>query len=140
MTIYNQLIKEVKDIILSIPINIYSEEHEIVLEASQFELVNKREVTLLDGQSFQSKRIGMVNIIIASNYVIKNCKEELRKLNPTTYNDEFDDRIKEVWENIMEDLEEHKVIKRTPEYIRENMIGLVTDNTQGPYANVGNQD
>lgn len=140
MTLYNQLLKEVKTIILNIPMNIYSAEHDILLQANEFELVKKREVVLQDGQTYLSKRIGMVNIIIASNYVIKNCKEELRKLNPTTYKDEFDDRIKEVWENIMEDLEEHKVIKRTPEFIRENMIGLVTDNTQGPYANVGKRD
>lgn len=140
MTLYNQLLKEVETIILNIPMNIYSAEHEILLQANEFELVKKREVVLQDGQTYLSKRIGMVNIIIASNYVIKNCKEELRKLNPTTYKDEFDDRIKEVWENIMEDLEELKVIKRTPEFIRENMIGLVTDNTQGPYANVGKRD
>ena len=136
MTLYNQLLKEVKTIILNIPMNIYSEEHDILLQANEFELVKKREVILQDGQTYLSKRIGMVNLIIASNYVIQNCKKELKKLNPT-YKDEFDDRIKEVWENIMEDLEKHNVIKKTPEYVRENLIGLVVDNTQGPYANDG---
>lgn len=124
-SISNELLIKIKDLLLSQPLDIYSEDSDTVNE-SNFELVDSRYDE--DSIEEEARYIGSANMFIAASlacYAYFDCKE---------LDDLSDDELTEFadsWNNILEILKEQRYIREVGLLAKEK-IKVVVDNTKLP--------
>lgn len=125
MSVYSKLLKEVKDLILQTPVDIYVSEHDASATNSRYELVEGREVKV-GNKSFISKKIGLANLTWAQQHILNVYVENY---NPTEKEIEKTKQACDIiFDCILTDLEQQRVLRTFPEIKREETIKLVVDN------------
>lgn len=125
MKISTELEKRIKDIILSTPYDIYSQEAETVNE-SVYELVDTRTIFDKDSQeNKQTRYIGSVNMFIASSLV---CYVLFNLNNIEDLSDEQLDSFAVIWKEFIEQQMSARFI-RPIETIAREKIKVIVDNT-----------
>lgn len=125
MSVYKELLNEVKQLILQTPVDIYISEHDASASNSRYELVQEREVKVGD-HSFTSKKIGLANITWAQQHILN---VYIERFNPSETDAEKTKQACEaIFESIISDLEKERIVRTFPEIKREEGIKLVVDN------------
>ena len=120
-----QLIEKIKEIILSTPLDIYSEEDDTISEAN-FELVASRFTE--DSRSEEDRYVGSANMFIAASLL---CYDYF---NFTVINDLTEEELDEfysVWKDVVEVLKKERFIREIG-LLSKNNIKVVVDNTKLP--------
>ncbi len=123
--ISNELLIKIKDLLISQPLDIYSQDSDTINE-SNFELVDSRYEE--DSIEEEARYIGSANMFIAASlacYVYFDCKgiDELSDDELTEFAD--------AWNNILEILKEQRYIREIGLLAKEK-IKVVVDNTKLP--------
>jgi hypothetical protein len=119
----NTIINKIKEILLSTPLDIYSEENESVTEAN-YELVSSRFDK--DSLSLEDRYIGSANIFIAASLV---CYDYFECQTIEELTDQQLNEFYEQWRSILEQLKAERFIRDTKQLIKSN-IKMIVDNTK----------
>lgn len=121
----NELINRIKDILVSSPLDIYSDESETVNEAN-FELVTSRFTE--DSLSEEDRYIGSANMFIAASLVCYDYFDF------TTIDDLTEEQLNEfylIWKDVVDVLKKERFIREIGLLSKSN-IKVVVDNTKLP--------
>lgn len=120
-----QLMNKIKDILVSTPLDIYSESSDTINEAN-FELVSSRFSE--DKLSEEDRYIGSANMFIAASLVCYDYFDF------TTIDDLTEEQLDEfylVWKDVIEELKKERFIREIG-LLSKNNIKVVVDNTKLP--------
>lgn len=121
----NELINRIKDILVSTPLDIYSESSDTVNEAN-FELVTSRFTE--DSLSEEDRYIGSANMFIAASLVCYDYFDF------TTIDDLTEEQLDEfyvIWKDVVDVLKKERFIREIGLLSKSN-IKVVVDNTKLP--------
>ncbi len=125
------LIKHIKELLLSAPLDIFSEEDETVSQSS-YELVEPRTLDILVDDEYDdeeiSRIIGSVNIFIAASIV---CDEVTQGKSLSKLNDEDLNKFQDYWRTIIDQLVSERFMRETQE-VAHKKIKLIVDNKELP--------
>jgi hypothetical protein len=121
----NTIIDKIKEIILSSPIDIYSEESDSITEAN-YELVNSR--FSKDSKSEEARYIGSANMFIAASLFCYDYfdTESIEELSEDQLNEFYIS-----WQELISQLKEERFLRNTG-LLSKNSIKVVVDNTKLP--------
>jgi len=120
-----QLIDKIKDILISTPLDIYSESSDTINEAN-FELVSSRFSE--DKLSQEDRYIGSANMFIAASLV---CYDYFDFTTIDELSEEQLDEFYLVWKDVIDELKKERFIREIGP-LSKSSIKVVVDNTKSP--------
>jgi hypothetical protein len=122
---YDHLIPKIKEILLSSPLDIYSDEDDTINEAN-YSLVNTRFDE--DSLSEEDRYVGSANMFIAASLICYDCFDFL---NISDLTEEQLDEFYSIWRDIVATLKKERFIREIG-LLSKNNLKIVVDNTKLP--------
>lgn len=132
---YDDLKKKIAEILEDLPADLYDDDSGVLFQADTWELVNNRDLSIyeeedqeeleIEEDDYDLKYIGSANLIVANTVLKKALQGSLEPLaelkrvssNNTVYHTK--ESVEDLFELIMQDLEEERIIRRKPEIVRQ---------------------
>jgi hypothetical protein len=132
---YDDLKKKIVEILEDLPADLYDDDSGVLFQADTWELVNNRDLSIyeeedqeeleIEEDDYDLKYIGSANLIVANTVLKKALQGSLEPLaelkrvssNNTVYHTK--ESVEDLFELIMQDLEEERIIRRKPEIVRQ---------------------
>ena|SRR6056300_842968 len=132
---YDDLKKKIVEILEDLPADLYDDDSGVLFQADTWELVNNRDLSIyeeedqeeleIEEDDYDLKYIGSANLIVANTVLKKALQGSLEPLaelkrvssNNTVYHTK--ESVEDLFELIMQDLEEKRIIRRKPEIVRQ---------------------
>ena len=124
---YQSAYKLIKKVVTSMPIDVFDDDTGEVLESCNYELFTPRP----EGDYEGSREIGAANLISAYNLLHQ--KMLISELSKEDFDETVEDRSMELFKDVMEQLEEEKIVRKTPTSIRQT-FKVITNETNGRRA------
>jgi len=133
---YDDLKKKIAEILEDLPADLYDDDSGVLFQADTWELVNNRDLSIYEEEDqeeleieeeddYDLKYIGSANLIVANTVLKKALQGSLEPLaelkrvssNNTVYHTK--ESVEDLFELIMQDLEEERIIRKKPEIVRQ---------------------
>tara|TARA_Y100001963_G_scaffold45201_1_gene63684 strand:+ start:20759 stop:21154 length:396 start_codon:yes stop_codon:yes gene_type:complete len=124
---YQSAYKLIKKVVTSMPIDVFDDDTGEVWESCNYELFTPRP----EGDYEGSREIGAANLISAYNLLHQ--KMLISELSKEDFDETVEDRSMELFKDVMEQLEEEKIVRKTPTSIRQT-FKVITNETNGRRA------
>ena len=124
---YQSAYKLIKKVVTSMPIDVFDDDTGECWESTNYELFSPRP----EGDYEGSREIGAANLISAYNLLHQ--KMLISELSKEDFDETVEDRSMELFKDVMEQLEEEKIVRKTPTSIRQT-FRVITNETDGRRA------
>jgi len=126
---YKTLKNKIAEILLDTPADLYDDEKGMLFQTDTWELVQDREnleeIEIEDDEELDLKAVGSANLIVANTLFKKalsqniNILEELKRVSSNNIIYETKESADDLFELIMTDLENERIIRKKPEIVRQ---------------------